>query len=72
MKTAETPKSMQSHEKDYREHAWDEYSIEELGEWVHLLAKRSTHREDAAKRAKDLYDAQNYLNAMQSKLDALK
>lgn len=67
-----TPESILSHESAYRAAAWQEYSIQELGNWVHLLCKRAEHRNDPVKREKDLYDAQNYLNMIQSHLDSLK
>jgi hypothetical protein len=68
----ETPKSIVEHNKDYKDNAWQQYTIEELGNWVHLLAKRATHRTDIAKRFKDLTDAQNYLNMIQEHLNSLK
>lgn len=67
-----TPESIKEHQTKYIEGIWKEYSLYELGWWVHLLAKRSQHRVDATKRDKDLTDAQNYLNMMQSHLDALR
>lgn len=65
-----TPETIKSHAKDYNDRAWEQYSIQELGNWVHLLVKRASHRSDATKRAKDLYDAQNYLNMIQSHVDS--
>lgn len=67
-----TPDSIQKHEPDYKAQAWDQYTMFELGYWVHLLSTRATHRDNAEKAKKDLYDAQNYLDMMQSKLDAVK
>lgn len=58
--------------KDYKPNAWEQYSMEELGHWVALLSKRATHRENPDKKAKDLFDAQAYLNMMQEKLNELK
>ena len=69
---AKTPESIKKHQEDYIPHAWENYSFKELGQWVHLYAKRAEHRSNSAKREKDLYDAQNYLDMMQSKLNALK
>ena len=63
---------LEKHNADYKLNAWDNYSLDELGHWVHLLAKRSQHRDNDEKRQKDLYDAQNYLDMMQSKLNELK
>jgi hypothetical protein len=64
--------NLKKHQKDYKSGAWKSYSIFELGMFVHLLTKRSTHRSNEEKREKDLYDAQNYLSMMQEKLDELK
>jgi hypothetical protein len=66
------PESLAAHQPDYRENAWNEYTIAELGWFVHLLAKRAGHRANPEKRAKDLTDAQNYLDVIQAKLNALK
>jgi hypothetical protein len=66
-----TPVSILSHAPDYKDRSWEDYEFQELGNWVHLFAKRSEHRVNPAKLAKDLTDAQNYLNMMQAKLDAL-
>lgn len=68
---ANTPESIKPHAQDYSGRAWENYGFDELGNWIHLLAKRATHRTDERKMAKDLYDAQNYLNMMQAKLDGL-
>jgi hypothetical protein len=64
--------NIQQHEQDYQTNAWVGYTLAELGQWVHLLAMRAGHRSDVDKRNKDLYDAQNYLDMMQSKLNELK
>lgn len=69
---AKTPDTCTPHAKDYKNNAWDCYEPWELGMWVHLLTKRATHRTSVPKRQKDLYDAQNYLNMLQSKVDELK
>ena len=55
-----TPECIKSHQADYKHHAWQDYTLEELSWWVRLLTKRSTHRTDPAKVQKDLYDAKNY------------
>lgn len=67
-----TPESIKKHSKEYKNGAWRNYSFQELANFVHLLSKRASHRTDGTKTQKDLYDAQNYLNMMQSKLDELK
>jgi hypothetical protein len=72
MKEPILPQEMEAHIADYRCGAWTQYTMQELGMWVHLLCARAKHRDNPDKRAKDLYDAQNYLHAMQAKLDALK
>lgn len=50
--------------------SWDDYTMAELGQFVHLLSRRATHRENPEKRAKDLTDARNYWRMMGAKLDA--
>ena len=67
-----TPESIKSHAADYKNGSWQDYSIEELGHWVHLLVKRSQHRDNPIKAAKDLEDAQNYLNMIQARVDHAK
>lgn len=68
---AEIPRGCIEHQPDYKAGAWESYSFVELGNWVHLLAKRAQHRLTDEKCAKDLHDAQNYLNMMQAKLDEI-
>jgi hypothetical protein len=70
MSTIENPPALLAHEEDYHPEAWHEYTLAELGWWVHLLTKRAGHRKDGPKRDKDLEDAQNYLSMMQAILDA--
>lgn len=69
---AETPQGCVEHQPKYKAKAWEAYSLHELGMWVHLLTNRAEHRSDIAKRKKDLHDAQNYLDMMQSKLRQLR
>lgn len=64
--------SIETHQGDYKTRAWEAYTLVELGQWVHLLATRAGHRDNAEKRAKDLYDARNYLDMMRAKLDAFE
>lgn len=66
------PESITGHAPKYNDRAWEQYTLQELGNWVHLLAKRSTHRADSEKRAKDLTDAQNYLDMMQAHINHLR
>lgn len=67
-----TPDSLKPHQSKYHEGAWKEYTLAELGQWVHLLAKRASHRKNAEKRAKDFDDARNYYAMMGAHLDALE
>jgi len=60
------------HEKDYKPLSWKKYSLQELGNFVHLLAKRAGHRANPEKRKKDLYDAGNYLFMMGEILEQIK
>lgn len=66
------PNYLAPHEQEYLPQAYQEYTLQELGQWVHLFAKRAMHRKDTEKKKKDLYDAQNYLNMMQDKLNSFK
>ena len=68
----QTPESIKERSADYQNRSWEDYTLQELGNWVHLLAKRSQHRSNEDKKRKDLEDAQNYLNMMQAWLDYLK
>jgi len=65
----ETPQSILKNEPDYKPKAWQEYSLQELGNWVHLLVKRSRMPSNNTKRFKDLGDAQEYLNMMQAHIN---
>jgi hypothetical protein len=60
---------LEAHAIDYKDQAWKQYSIEELGQWVHLFVKRASHRTNGEKRDKDLYDAQNYLLMIQEHIN---
>jgi hypothetical protein len=72
MKESKSVGTIAAHQGDYKPQAWEAYTLAELGQWVHLLATRAQHRDTAEKRAKDLYDARNYLEMMRAKLDALE
>ena len=65
MEKPKTPESIKKYSKDYTDRSWQDYTIAELGQWVHLLVKRSQHRTAVQKKEKDLEDAQNYLNMIQ-------
>lgn len=53
--------SIQEHEKDYNTRAWEAWSFFDLICWVRLYTRRASHRSSLEKAAKDLQDAQNYL-----------
>lgn len=72
MNEAGIPDSIKVHQDDYKDKAWCEYSLMELGWWVHLLVQRSSHRSNPKKRAKDLYDARNYLAMMDAQVSHLE
>lgn len=59
---------IEKHEKDYKPEAWKQYTLGELGMWVHLLNKRAEMRSNQEKEEKDLYDASNYLWMLEQKL----
>lgn len=63
---------IRAHDQDYKEEAWKQYSMQELGNWVHLLSKRAQHRSNLDKCKKDLYDARNYLSMMEEKLKEIE
>lgn len=68
----ETPESIRDRQLDYKDKAWEQYTPQELGNWVHLFLKRSQHRVDKEKAVKDITDAQNYLNMLQAHVDAAR
>jgi len=63
---------IEKHQPDYKENTWKNYSLFELGMWVHLFMKRSTHRKNEEKRKKDVYDAKNYLWMMGQKIKEIE
>lgn len=64
--------TIEKHEADYKPEIWRQYTLAELGNWVHLLAKRADHRTHPEKRKKDLEDARNYLSMMDAQLSELE
>ena len=66
------PTALADHQADYHPKAWEQYTLAELGQWVHLFAKRAAHRANVEKAEKDLYDAQNYLDMMQATIKELR
>jgi len=67
-----TPNSILKHRDKYIDGSWRDYSLQELGNFVHNLAKRSQNRANLYGKEKDLEDAQNYLNMMQAHIDEYK
>lgn len=59
---------LEVHQKDYKPEIWRQYTLQELGNFVHLFHKRAFHRSNIEKAKKDLYDAKNYLWMMEQKL----
>jgi len=72
MATPQEPIRVGHHAHDYRQDAWREYTPAELGQWVALLLKRSSHRTNAVKRAKDIYDAENYADMLRAHVVAAR
>lgn len=68
----DVPENIKPHADDYKDMSWVCYDPAELGQWVALLVKRSTHRSNLQKRAKDLYDARNYLSMLDAQLSCLE
>jgi len=60
--------NLEKHEQDYKEDAWKKYTVEEYQWWIKLFCKRSTHRINQDKRAKDIYDARNYLSMLDNRI----
>ena len=50
----------------YKPAAWQEYTVAELGQWIHLFLKRAEMRADAQKRDKDIQDARAYLSMIEA------
>jgi hypothetical protein len=59
---------LEDHVKDYKTDAWKRYTLSELGNFVHNLTKRATHRKNVDKATKDIDDARNYLDMMSRKI----
>jgi hypothetical protein len=66
----EAPEALKEHAHKYHGGSWKEYTLAELGHWVHLFVKRAVHRSDSEKKKKDLHDARNYWRMMGAHLDA--
>ncbi len=58
------------HEDDYKQDSYMDYTIKEFGEIISFLIKRASMRKTLAKKNKDLYDAKNYAEMLQIKIDA--
>lgn len=68
----DTPEQIKEHSNKYKYKSWEEYTLAELGNWIHNLVKRAGHRSEneagSEKAEKDLEDAENYLEMMRSKI----
>lgn len=67
-----TPESIVQHQARFKADAWKDYSIVELGNAISFFVKRAAHRTEMEKAAKDLTDAQNYLDMLQAHVTAAK
>ena len=65
-------KPPETHSLDYKPGSWTDYTIEELGQFVHLLTKRAKHHTNSDEIAKDLYAAYSYLDMMRAKVQAVQ
>lgn len=68
----DVPEGIKPHASDYKKNAWTNYTLEELGQWIALFVKRSSHRSNLKKREKDLHDARSYLNMLDAQLSHLE
>ena len=64
--------NIEAYDNDYTPDAWKNYTMAELGQWVHLLYVKAGHRTNGTKRQKDIQDAKNYLEMMRRKLEEVK
>jgi len=66
-----TPEAIKPHASKYKDHAWEDYTPEELANWTYLFLKRSKHRTQRTKAMKDILDAQNYWEMYQTMQNTL-
>lgn len=66
---ATTPESIIPNAPDYKNRAWEEYTVAELGNIIHFFVKRAGHRQDPVKAAKDLKEARAYRDMLNAKID---
>jgi hypothetical protein len=64
--------ALADNQDNYKPLAWQQYTIDELGHWVHLFVKRAGHRSCPDKRAKDLKDARAYWLMMGEIMDSIE
>jgi len=63
------PKNLKESE-DYEGGSWHaDYTLQELGNWVHLLDKRAKHRFKKEEKIKNLTNARNYITIMEAMLN---
>lgn len=66
------PEEIKKFAGSYKEGSWQQYELNELGNWVHLLAKRAKHRKSLEKMKKDLDDANYYSIMLSAKLNEIR
>jgi hypothetical protein len=66
-----TPEEIKEHANKYHDGIWREYSFDELAHWTNNFLKRSTHRTNAEKKAKDIKDGLNYARMFLAKAEEL-
>lgn len=64
------PQEVQAHSDGFFPDAWKDYTLSELGGFINLLVKRSLHRGNPERRAKDLYHARLFWRMLGAHLDA--
>lgn len=68
----DAPDMVPSKPQQISQETFNYYTIVELGNLIHLLAKRAMQHHDRDRVKVDLYNAQYYLNIMQAKLNSIK
>jgi len=63
-----TPDKIKKHASRFKGGTWRDYTLEELAQWVTLLIRRASHRSEIEMVHKDLDDAENYLDMMNTKV----
>ena len=64
-----TPEELVPMADGFKDGSWRVYTIPELGQWVHLLLQRASHRTNLVRKSMDIRDARNYWKMMGSWID---